>query len=814
MPHVPLESVSISESSNSERTVIPFSPEDGALIVRCGGVERANGEYHWNTERRAWQKTGFIISPTSRTPDLIPLLWEGQGRWELCKCCNDGEGGGEHFDVLYFSVSTNENLPFMNGWRSMASEYLPPPVISVVEIHKDTNVLTDGREEFVSPPCANGEYSFQPLKCSYKGTADNTDETAPFIVLKRRAKPCRIKILEAKGTRCCPRRTAWNKSTEYFSKSCNTAVKKEEEDFLATEWALSMTSSTDVDKQISLRYGSIENSLEEARRTILNILEEVKRATDSIMSESEAETLLRIMSSLDTRHEGTPSSTPIMEAAVGMTNVNLEDNNNGSLWSTVETKEKLLLSSCSDGGKRLSRSEDANVELLAEEQLCMKATPPLSNDHQHSFTNSVPLPMWKWSLGNNISCALEDDRLPLFIDVLAFDATNVGIYKSESSSSIHPPSLSYIIRSTFQHHGSVTSYPDMDHSGLNDDLRALEDFVQLLQGLQWRSVVVRLDLKQLCMLHASLAVAIRDETHAHLPPFPNPYDLGPLEQMATDTSSLTLEGGAVRMAACETADLVQQYMSDILAFARTLPQSPERDAFTASLTLALCNPEGTVAAPVACFFHLGCCNDGSGEPSNTKHQEKLNDSEHLKGQNMRCAGCGTTLMCSSRHGLFSIASRKYDRCTMVDGMLFCRQFCHHGSRRIIPHSVIKFGDFRYHRVSDVAAKILDEIWTLPLLNLKLGPYLYDVKVSKTWQLRRHIVALCQSSKSSGKEGSDLEHSLSHVLGNRMHLCISDCLWSLEDLTGIQAGSLNDLLQNVVKELQLLMQPGIELDKLR
>ncbi len=43
-------------------------------------------------------------------------------------------------------------------------------------------------------------------------------------------------------------------------------------------------------------------------------------------------------------------------------------------------------------------------------------------------------------------------------------------------------------------------------------------------------------------------------------------------------------------------------MSNILAFARALPQCHERDAFTASLTLALCNPEGIVAAPVVCFF--------------------------------------------------------------------------------------------------------------------------------------------------------------------------------------------------------------------
>ncbi len=58
-------------------------------------------------------------------------------------------------------------------------------------------------------------------------------------------------------------------------------------------------------------------------------------------------------------------------------------------------------------------------------------------------------------------------------------------------------------------------------------------------------------------------------------------------------------------------------MSNILAFARALPQCHERDAFTASLTLALCNPEGIVAAPVVYFFHFGCC-DGTLKHGNSK----------------------------------------------------------------------------------------------------------------------------------------------------------------------------------------------------
>ncbi len=134
---------------------------------------------------------------------------------------------------------------------------------------------------------------------------------------------------------------------------------------------------------------------------------------------------------------------------------------------------------------------------------------------------------------------------------------------------------------------------------------------------------------------------------------------------------------------------------------------------------------------------------------------------------------------------------------------------------IIPQCVIEFGDFSYHRVSDVAAKMLDEIWALPLVNIKVGPNIYDMEVSKTWQLRQRIVSLHQNNKFSGKKGSDLQTSLSYVLGNRMHLCISDHLWSLEDLNGIQDGSLNRLLKNALKELKLLaQQPGIELDNLR
>ncbi len=125
--------------------------------------------------------------------------------------------------------------------------------------------------------------------------------------------------------------------------------------------------------------------------------------------------------------------------------------------------------------------------------------------------------------------------------------------------------------------------------------------------------------------------------------------------------------------------------------------------------------------------------------------------------------------------------------------------------------MIQFGDFSYHRVSDVAANILDEIWALPLVSLKVGHYAYDAEVSKIWKFRQRIVALYQNHKFSRKECSHLETSLSNVLGSCMHLYISDNFWSLEGLDGIQNGSLNHLLQNVLKELQLLVQPGIELD---
>ncbi len=162
---------------------------------------------------------------------------------------------------------------------------------------------------------------------------------------------------------------------------------------------------------------------------------------------------------------------------------------------------------------------------------------------------------------NSISYAIEDKQFPLFIDVLAYDVTaftNTAVHGSESSSSFHPPSPSYVIRSTFQHRGFGTSVRHMDHCSNNCNLRALEDFVQLLQGLQWRkSVVVRLDLKQLRTLHATLSCSIRDgTTHAHLPPSPNPYDLEAPEQMTTGTLSCTLEGGAVRSTTCISVDLV------------------------------------------------------------------------------------------------------------------------------------------------------------------------------------------------------------------------------------------------------------------
>ncbi len=374
MPHAPLESVHISESSNFDRTVVPFSPEDYTLIVRCGGVEKANGEYRWSTERREWQKIGFIISPKIRTPDFTPVLWEGQGRWELCMCCNDGEGGGKHIDVLYFSVPTNGNLPFINGWRSVAPEYLPPPVISLVEINNGKNMLHGGKEALVLSPYTRAESSFQPLEFSCKGEVDDRNETVPFIVLKRKVTPCHVKILEGKDTRWSSGRTApWNKSIESFSISYNEDAKKGEEAFQSTEWDLPAIALTSVNERISSIYENLENYLEEARCAMFNVFKEEKRAPDSIMIESEAETLWRIVPSLNTSLEGTPSPTSLLEAAVNMSNMNLEGNNNSLLWSMVEDKERLVLDSCSD----VKRQSKSGIENLAEEQLCNEMMTPL-----------------------------------------------------------------------------------------------------------------------------------------------------------------------------------------------------------------------------------------------------------------------------------------------------------------------------------------------------------------------------------------------------------------------------------------------------
>ncbi len=814
MAHAPLESVRISESSIAERTVSPFSPEDGVLIVRCGGVGKANGEYYWNPERRAWQKTGFIIYRTRRTPGLTPVLWEGQGRWKLYIHCNDREGGGGHLEALYYSIPTNGNFPFMNVWRPVAPEYLPAPVISLVETTcNDKNVFTHNNDELVIPPSVRTESSFRPFEFSYKGRGDdNSDKATRCIVLKRRVKPCHVKILEGRGASRCSGLSAQDKSTESFSNSYIEAVKKEEERFISTEWVLPVISSSFVDEQTSSLHGSLENSLEEVQSAIFNMVEELKKVRDSIMVESEEETFLRIVSSLNLSCDqgGNPSPSPIMEADADMANLNLEGNNS-LLWSMVEAKESMLFDSCLYR-RRQSRSKGTNVEHLTKEQSRVETPPPpLSND-QHASAKNVPLPTWKWSVRNRVICALDDMSLPLFIDVLVFDdSTNVVVNEIESSSlSSHPPNPSYMIRSTFQHHGFETSHPCVNHSGSNSELRALEDFVQLLQSLQWRSMVVRLDLNQLRILHASLAVSIRDKTQAHLPPFPSPYDLGLLGQMPAGTSSNTLEGGhAVRVGACTAAEVLQQYMTDTLEFARALPQGPERSAFTASLTLALCNPEGTATAPVIRSFNFEWCIGGSDVGSERHKEDRSNNTNLLKRQNMSCAGCGTTLMRCSR-GLFNIESRNFYNCT-VNGQLFCRKFCYHGSKRIIPHRVIQFGDFSYHRVSDVAANILDEIWALPLVSLKVGHYAYDVEVSKIWKFRQRIIALYQNHKFSRKECSHLETSLSNVLGSCMHLYISDNFWSLEDLDGIQNGSLNHLLQNVLKELQLLVQPGIELD---
>jgi hypothetical protein len=183
--------------------------------------------------------------------------------------------------------------------------------------------------------------------------------------------------------------------------------------------------------------------------------------------------------------------------------------------------------------------------------------------------------------------------------------------------------------------------------------------------------------------------------------------------------------------------------------------------------------------------------DDFGGRLSVKSEEEL-----LRIQRSKCIGCGEPLL-SGFLGL----DRNYLPCRYHGG-LFCKRWCHADDHRVIPHRILLYWDKTPHRVCRQAAIFLDYIWSKPLLKLKsINPLLYEgvpiLRITKS--LRSRISILLDSMIDIDAE--QVRDCLLAILGpNRIHLCVTDELYSMKDIVNIQSGQLVKDLQDLIENL--------------
>lgn len=183
--------------------------------------------------------------------------------------------------------------------------------------------------------------------------------------------------------------------------------------------------------------------------------------------------------------------------------------------------------------------------------------------------------------------------------------------------------------------------------------------------------------------------------------------------------------------------------------------------------------------------------DDFGGRLSVKSEEEL-----LRIQRSKCIGCGEPLL-SGFLGL----DRNYLPCRYHGG-LFCKRWCHADDHRVIPHRILLYWDKTPHRVCRQAAVFLDYIWGKPLLKLKsINPLLYEgVPILRiTRSLRSRISILLDSMIDIDAE--QVRDCLLAIIGpNRMHMCVTEELYSMNDIVNIQSGNLVKDLQDLIENL--------------
>lgn len=178
----------------------------------------------------------------------------------------------------------------------------------------------------------------------------------------------------------------------------------------------------------------------------------------------------------------------------------------------------------------------------------------------------------------------------------------------------------------------------------------------------------------------------------------------------------------------------------------------------------------------------------------------------LKLQRGRCIGCDEPI--SMRWGFLG-PDRNYRSCKYYDG-LFCLKWCHSNERRQIPRQILQNWDFKLHGVSRQAAQYLDVVWNKPVIPLQtVSPFLYErvLELRLVKKMRKRTIDMIHYHLRSDRLAvaeewtSKVKVAIAIYGTEKAHLCLSDDLYSLSDLSEVHSGKLLASLERFIDMLR-------------
>ena len=197
-------------------------------------------------------------------------------------------------------------------------------------------------------------------------------------------------------------------------------------------------------------------------------------------------------------------------------------------------------------------------------------------------------------------------------------------------------------------------------------------------------------------------------------------------------------------------------------------------------------------------------------PSKMSRFGMVDESWLLRHQQYRCVGCHVDLT----HHMFGW-DKNYSLCRWFGG-LCCKQWCHKGQARPLPHRMLYCWDFKEYKVSRIAAAWIDRLWSQPLFDvLQWNALLVEgVPILQQFLLvQKQLVRLLSLTAPIWIEKRQDEkywRLIEQRVGvDRLHLITNIGLLSMDDMVMIQSGVLGKVLAQLYGDICLADKQQLE-----